>query len=92
MFRSIFHQGDSAVMVAIKLDKKEILQALIKAKPDLNYKNPKGQDALMVAIEADHDAAVLALQKAGANLENTDNDGVSFFRLSHTASHRCNER
>lgn len=59
-------------MFALKNEKKELFNPLLKAKPDLTIVNNEGQDVMVVAIETGQDYAIVPLIKAGMSVEKVD--------------------
>lgn len=84
-------QGDTPLMYAARSFSPAHLRVLLRAKPELNTRNKKGETALMQAInqlntddnpKKDIFANIDLLIRAGANLNMTDNNG-------NTALMRC---
>ncbi|CDK31056.1 ankyrin repeat domain-containing protein [Candidatus Babela massiliensis] len=70
-------EGNTALILAIKKNKKDLAKLLIKNKADTNSKNSTGYTALMIAIARDDKDLVEMLIINGADINAQDNRGYT---------------
>jgi ankyrin repeat protein len=62
------YPGRSVLMTASSSGNREIVDLLLKAKPDVNATDDDGETALTIAVEDGHPELIATLAKAGANM------------------------